>query len=89
MDSGLGLDNLNFILSEVLHWCPGSFLPVHPDAVEDGSEADVEDEEEDDNKPVLCKNQNWFCPATFTFNIQILKKKICACVKLFLDCLIK
>ena len=32
--------------SEVLHWvfCPGSILPVHPDAVENDGEADVEDE---------------------------------------------
>ena len=34
--------------SEVLHgdFCPGSFLPVHPDVVKDDDEADVEAEEE-------------------------------------------
>ena len=68
MDYGLGLDNLNFILSEVLHWCLGSFLPVHPDAVEDDGEADVEDEEDDDNNPVYCKNQIFFLfPVKFRY----------------------
>ena len=39
------------ITSDVLHWilCLGSFLPVHPDAVEDDSEADVLDEEDEAN----------------------------------------
>jgi len=40
--------------SDVLHgdFCPGSILPVHPDAVEDDGEAYVEDEEGDANNQV-------------------------------------
>ena len=37
--------------SDVLHgdFCPGSILPVHPDAVENDSEANVLDDEDEAN----------------------------------------
>ena len=38
--------------SDFIHgiFCPGSVLPVHPDAVKDDGEADVEDEVDGENK---------------------------------------